>query len=985
MKPLQSCLYMGLILFSTYITAQQNITAGTNETIELRASQLESNQDIQWQTSTNNQEWSDLAQGDAMNITVTLNNLPVYFRAKITDTECSEAIFSELITVESPSSDKLYWSDPNTWGTDGKPQAGDVVVIPEDKFIYLDEDTPDLASLTIRGGLKFEDQDVTLTSGYVFINGGSLIVGTESEPFANKAIITLNDTNTDTNIMQHMGTRGIIVANGGVLNLHGQSPTVTWTKLNAHATDGATQLTLAENVDWSVGDEIVIGPTDYYEADDGNSITQRFSIAAVNGNQISLNSPLQSFHWGMLQYATADGISLSPGHSMPAQTGDFLYGLQPTNPTVLDERAPIGNLTRNIVIQSPDDALWQNERFGAHIMVGHDASAYIEGIEIKRAGQRGRLRRYPVHWHMLSYSGSQTLEDATGQYLKNSTINTSANRGVVVHGTNGLLIKNNIVFDVKGHAIFTEDAAERRTVFDGNLVLKVRNPLPEFALKNHELRGHARGSSGFWISNPDNTTINNHIADIEGAGYWLAFPAHPFGSSSQAQYEDGLIMNPRRMPFGVFENNTVHTVNGHGFHNDNPEIDEDGNTGDSGFKDYISDATGRNNVWPRTTWQRFDIKGLKIWKTRGIWERASYLNAIEITAADNYNKFFSGSGENGLIIGGLIIGRSENHGMNASNHNNKPTPAAFASYHHTFSLQGNQIINFPATLGEESGSFSTFDYYLRPVEKGHWLTNGNRLINSHPGLKLSAAEGWGLNRVDPDQPHFNLAGALWDPKGFWGPENNYLVFDRPFYTYGHQTYTQNNNPEGYQGVSVAGPFYGFDDTIINAINGTTDNRTTMVFTRYDDNLNQIDQFTLYQNQSDLLQHMKDFAAQKGGIYEVNYPDLDEPFYIKIGSVTNFLSEEDEVVIAVEYTGDKDAEVVASRQHVDNDIIHEYQQVSSFSEVVNSNTEAFWQDKPNDKVWLKVKGGRVNAVLTDMDFWEDSVYQQFSIQIRENTN
>ena len=61
--------------------------------------------------------------------------------------------------------------------------------------------------------------------------------------------------------------------------------------------------------------------------------------------------------WDLLQYATASGMSLTYT-TVVAGT-----------PTVLDERAEVGNLTRNIVIQAPDDARWQNDKFGCHVMI----------------------------------------------------------------------------------------------------------------------------------------------------------------------------------------------------------------------------------------------------------------------------------------------------------------------------------------------------------------------------------------------------------------------------------------------------------------------------------------------------------------------------------------------------------------------------------------------------------------------------------------
>ena len=108
----------------------------------------------------------------------------------------------------------------------------------------LDENTPALANLTINGTLEFERQNLSLTANWVMVMG-ALHVGSVALPFAQKATINLTGTNVNENIMG-MGTRGLMVM-GGTLELHGTPPTKTWTKINAHAAQGATSLTLMES------------------------------------------------------------------------------------------------------------------------------------------------------------------------------------------------------------------------------------------------------------------------------------------------------------------------------------------------------------------------------------------------------------------------------------------------------------------------------------------------------------------------------------------------------------------------------------------------------------------------------------------------------------------------------------------------------------------------------------------------------------------
>jgi hypothetical protein len=87
------------------------------------------------------------------------------------------------------------WSSRYTWGGEEPPEEGTVVVIEHNETIYLDIETPRLKALIIDNAtLTFEDsQDVALNAEYIIlVNGGRLQVGTESEPFQHRAVITIH-------------------------------------------------------------------------------------------------------------------------------------------------------------------------------------------------------------------------------------------------------------------------------------------------------------------------------------------------------------------------------------------------------------------------------------------------------------------------------------------------------------------------------------------------------------------------------------------------------------------------------------------------------------------------------------------------------------------------------------------------------------------------------------------------------------------------
>ncbi len=313
------------------------------------------------------------------------------------------------------------WSDPASW-PDGKvPGAGDAVKIGRDRDIILDVSPPALRSLTVEGKLGFADnRDLELKTEWIYVPGGELEIGSEARPHSRKATITLTDTvpNEDINTM---GDRGIMLM-AGTLSLHGDRQNA-WTKLAKTAKAGSTRIEVLNAAGWRKGDVIVLSSTDF----DPHQAEQR-TVAAVSGNALTLDKPLQYMHFGEITYG-------------------------------VDERGEVGLLTRNIKIQASDDA--EKTYFGGHIMAMAGSKMYVSGVELNRMGQNMHLARYPIHWHILG--------EGKGQYIQNSSIHDTYSRCVTVHGTNNLRIQNNVTFNTVGHCYFLEDAVETGNQFINNL------------------------------------------------------------------------------------------------------------------------------------------------------------------------------------------------------------------------------------------------------------------------------------------------------------------------------------------------------------------------------------------------------------------------------------------------------------------------------------------------------------------------------------
>jgi hypothetical protein len=401
---------------------------------------------------------------------------------------------------EQPLPPALSWSSPSAWPSGQVPAAGDSVVIPDGLTIRLDVSPPPLASLTINGALVFGEADLDLTAGWIVVTG-TLRVGTSSDPFEHRATITLTGSSDGPNIMG-MGNR-VLGVSGGTLDLHGE-PRAGWTRLASSAAAGATQLALASRMPWRAGDKVVVASSDFDPRH-----AEVATIVAASGSNVTLAQPLAYAHYGELQ-TIAD--------------------------RTLDERAEVGLLTRNVVIQG-DSATGVMAGYGGHMM-GMGGTLRVEGVELHFMGQKGLMARYPMHWHLMG--------PVDGQYFAGSSVWKSFNRCVTVHGTSNARVADNVCYDNLGHGYFLEDGSETGNLLEGNLGLgthvTTEGVLPTDA-----------NAATFWITNPDNTIRDNVAAGSEAFGFWYALPASPTGLST------GSPLLPRLTPLREFSGNVAHS------------------------------------------------------------------------------------------------------------------------------------------------------------------------------------------------------------------------------------------------------------------------------------------------------------------------------------------------------------------------------------------------------------------------------------------
>jgi len=265
-------------------------------------------------------------------------------------------------------------------------------------------------------------------------------VGTEQYPYTSKITFTMH-SELASPYLPIYGNK-VLANRFGTLDMHGIPRTPTWTFLETTATAGSSTIILQVPVDWKAGELIAIASTGY----DGRD-AEKVEILSVAADKktITLTAPLAHKHFAATQTYGTDTI---------------------------DMRAEVGLLSRNIKFRG--EPLTSNaEEYGGTIFshsTGDDSlTTRLSNIELTDTGQAFKVGRYSIHFHMIGAVHTS--------YIRGVAVHEGFNRALTIHGTTHLRIEDNVVFRVKGHAIFIEDGAETKNIVTGNLVMNTQRSM----------------------------------------------------------------------------------------------------------------------------------------------------------------------------------------------------------------------------------------------------------------------------------------------------------------------------------------------------------------------------------------------------------------------------------------------------------------------------------------------------------------------------
>jgi cell migration-inducing and hyaluronan-binding protein len=621
----------------------------------------------------------------------------------------------------APMTRSVKWSDASAWPSGKVPAAGEEVTIPRGTEIVLDVSPPALRSVTVQGRLTFADErDLDLVTDWIYVSGGELQIGTEARPFQHNATITLTDTVPGEDI-NTMGDRGIMLMRG-TLSLRGNRENA-WTRLASTAQKGASRIEVLNAAGWRAGDAIVLASTDFDPRQ-----AERRTITAIDGNRLTLDKPLEYMHFGEITFG-------------------------------VDERGEVGLLTRNIRIQASQDA--DQTWFGGHIMAMVGSRMQVSGVELSRMGQHLTLARYPIHWHLGG--------DGNGQYVRNSAIHDTYSRCVTVHGTDNLLIQNNVTYNTVGHCFFMEDGIETGNEFIRNLAIQTKcHPTLECVPTNLAANGerttqyaHAAAArqasfhsgntllpsdntvASFWITNPDNSYIDNVAAGSDQVGFWLSIPEHPNGAFLNSELS--LKTWPRRTPLRAFRGNVAHS-NFDGFLIDR-HIDQDNTFGLASIPLLpLKDPTDLESEVMET-----HFENLTAYKNRngGLWGRGDLYVYSNMKLADNAIGMTQAAGDIGSLpfssrlVDSLVVGESANIGNPVTPEEvaygrSLPKPLipdfpirGYEYYDYRDDVVNTTFVNFQDNDRRKTGALSFLLFTSAGLSTGSTIS-GARFVNAKP-------------------------------------------------------------------------------------------------------------------------------------------------------------------------------------------------------------------------------------------------------------
>mmetsp|Transcript_20238 Transcript_20238/g.42749 ORF Transcript_20238/g.42749 Transcript_20238/m.42749 type:complete len:1211 (-) Transcript_20238:513-4145(-) len=449
------------------------------------------------------------------------------------------------------------WSGASTWPSGSVPRSGQDVVLPAGTKVLIDAPLPGVfgfITVPATSELIFANSAITVDAlGFKVL--GALRAGSPTCPISSNIVITLHGTRPTGQTQRPDWYKGIYVE--GTLDLHGEQPWPAWTRLRVPANRNGRELVLQHEVDWRVGDVVVVVTTALQDSRDWHRNEERTIIATgfqwmPDGGRVSkltLDRALEYDHYASTAYQAEVGLL---SRRIVVQGAAANSPPTDTTPARCEETPAVVRVTD--YAPCPNTYL---TGYGGHVMAsGSQSTARVAGVEFYRMGQTNIIGRYPFHFHMMGAEGGAR------SYMHGCSVHESYYRCVAVHGTSNTSVSENVLFDVIGHCVYLEDGVEENNKITYNLAALVHfigSPASDLGQQIAEVTQSANlaipadiAAAGFYITN-----TNNEIVGNAASGGWTGF-SFPLLDAPIGLHRN-VAMKPSARPMLRFEGNSAHS------------------------------------------------------------------------------------------------------------------------------------------------------------------------------------------------------------------------------------------------------------------------------------------------------------------------------------------------------------------------------------------------------------------------------------------
>ncbi|MGR8936080.1 MAG: hypothetical protein ACU837_17135, partial [Gammaproteobacteria bacterium] len=189
-------------------------------------------------------------------------------------------------------------------------------------------------------------------------------------------------------------------------------------------------------------------------------------------------------------------------------------------------------------------------------------------------------------------------------------------------------------------------------------------------------------------------------------------------------------------------------------------------------------------------------------------------------------------------------------------------------------------------------------------------------------------------------------------------------------------------PASQNAASCDGEYFGVNDFVLDQSNEPWNDLMAISVSRLDDATGSETVDTWHVDTAQpgaLLAHMRHFAARRNGSYLLDFPESPVPSDVSV-EISNMHAPSDAFVLGIRFSGGEDAQVYSStfynymdEVHANSPtwaIKHNYSEVASRQDVIDSAGETYWQDHAENIVWVKV-------ALSDLQRYSDGEAGPFS--------